>query len=395
MPSTKSERSGLYALLLFIAIFAANLFVLQLYWKTFVGDRNLLNQDFLGYYTAASLPRSSIYDINRQRELQTSLLGKPYGVPAGVLLFNHPPFLVPVVRLLNNGNYFESYQRWAALLFAISVACSVIIYLLLRDAWHTVLVSTLSAFTALLFYPSYRSIEIGTDTTVALLAVLLWAFFLIKDKDRAAGLALSLTLIKPHLAIILGAATLARSRRAFLMFLTGGVILTSVSMFYVGLKGILDLVQNIKLSANGEALGVFFVKQYSFMGLLARLGMSRTVVAMVGWLAFGLIVVLVSVYRPTSSESWIGFVLLLAVFFAPNLHFHDLALLLLPMTLIARRVRGQLAPLIFFPLSPLLILAVGLTVASYSMQVVAAVVIGGLKQRRDSYSDLDNQHALI
>ena len=395
MPSTKSERSGLHALLLFIAIFAANLFVLQLYWKTFVGDRNLLNQDFLGYYTAASLPRTSIYDINRQRELQTSLLGKPYGVPAGVLLFNHPPFLVPVVRLLNNGNYFESYQRWAALLFAISVTCSVIIYLLLRDAGHTVLVSTLSAFTALLFYPSYRSIEIGTDTSVALLAVLLWAFFLIKDKDRAAGLALSLTLIKPHLAIILGAATLARSRRAFLMFLTGGVVLTSVSMFYVGLKGILDLVQNIKFSANGEALGVFFVKQYSFMGLLARLGMSRTVVAMVGWLAFGLIVVLVSVYRTTSSETWIGVVLLLAVFFAPNLHFHDLALLLLPMTLIARRVRGQLAPLIFFPLSPLLILAVGLTVASYSMQVIAAVVLGGLKQRRHSYSDLDDQHALI
>jgi len=131
------------------------------------------------------------------------------------------------------------------------------------------------------------------------------------------------------------------------------------------------------------------------MGLLARLGMSRTVVAMVGWLAFGLIVVLVSVYRTTSSETWIGVVLLLAVFFAPNLHFHDLALLLLPMTLIARRVRGQLAPLIFFPLSPLLILAVGLTVASYSIQVIAAVVLGGLKQRRDSYSDLDDQHALI
>ena len=393
LPNRYPFRLGAY--LLFVLIAASNIFIFQLYCKTVIADRNLLEQDFLGYYTAASLPRTSIYDINRQRELQTSLLGKPYGVPAGVLLFNHPPFLVPVVRLLNNGNYFESYQRWAALLFAISVACSVIIYLWLRDAGHTVLVSTLSAFTALLFYPSYRSIEIGTDTSVALLAVLLWAFFLIKDKDRAAGLALSLTLIKPHLAIILGAATLARSRRAFLMFLTGGVVLTSVSMFYVGLKGILDLVQNIKFSANGEALGVFFVKQYSFMGLLARLGMSRTVVAMVGWLAFGLIVVLVSVYRTTSSETWIGVVLLLAVFFAPNLHFHDLALLLLPMTLIARRVRGQPAALIFFPLSPLLILAVGLTVASYSMQVIAAVVLGGLKQRRDSYSDLDDQHALI
>ena len=375
MSSTKSEGSGLNALLLFIAISAANLFVLQLYWKTFFADRNLLAQDYLGYYTAASLPRSSIYDINRQRELQTSLLGKPYGVPAGVLLFNHPPFLVPVVRLLNNGNYFESYQRWAALLFAISVACSVIIYLFLRDAGHTVPVSTLCAFTAFLFYPSYRSIEIGTDTTVAVLAVLLWAFFLIKDKDRAAGLALSLTLIKPHLAIILGAATLARSRRAFLMFLIGGAALTSFSVFFVGSKGVFDLLQNIKLSADGEALGVFFVKQYSFMGLLARLGITKDVVAVVGWLAFGFSVLLLLFYRKGSIESWIGFALLVALFFAPNLHFHDLALLLLPMTLVARRLKAEFASLAFLPLSPILILGVGLTIAGYFMQAIAGMAL--------------------
>jgi hypothetical protein len=156
-----------------------------------------------------------MYDIDQQRNVQIGLLGKPYGVPAGVLLFNHPPFLVPIVSVLSNGNYVDSYRRWAAVLFAIALICSWIVYLLLREAGHTATISGLAAFTSLLFYPSYRSIEIGTDTIVALLGVLLWGLFLIKEKERAAGLALSLTVIKPHLALVLAAVTLARSRRAF------------------------------------------------------------------------------------------------------------------------------------------------------------------------------------
>src|SRR5262245_4590820 len=152
MLSIQTERSRLSALLVFIAIAATNVFILQLYWKTLLADRNLQDQDFLGYYTAASLPPSMMYDNNQQRNVQTNLLGEPYGVPAGVLLFNHPPFLVPIVSLLANGNYVESYRRWAALLFAISLACSVIIYLLLKDVGYTAAFSGLSAFTALLFY---------------------------------------------------------------------------------------------------------------------------------------------------------------------------------------------------------------------------------------------------
>jgi len=375
MSPVQSERSRLSAHLIFVAIAASNLFVLQLYWKTVIADRNLLDQDFLGYYTAASLPPSMIYDINQQRNVQTNLLGQPYGVPAGVLLFNHPPFLVPIVRLLANGNYVESYRRWAALLFAISLACSVIIYLLLRDVGHTAAFSGLSAFTALLFYPSYRSIEIGTDTTVALLGVLLWALFLIKQKERAAGLALSLTLIKPHLALILAAATLARTRRGFLTFLLGGAVITAFSIYYVGTEGVFDLIENIKFSADGEALGVFFVKQYNFMGLLARLGISKALVTVAGWLAFFLVIVLVAVYRRAIAlDLWLALTVSLAIFVAPNLHFHDLALLLLPMTVIARQMRGQLAPFVFLPLSPILILGVGLTIAGYSMQALAVLL---------------------
>jgi len=326
-----------------------------------------------------------MYDINQQRDLQTNLLGKPYGVPAGVLLFNHPPFLVPIVSLLASANYVESYRRWAAVLFIVALACSVIIYLLLRSAGHTAVVSGLSAFTALLFYPSYRSIEIGTDTAVALLGVLLWALFLIKRKESAAGYALSLTVIKPHLALVLAAATLARTRRGFLTFVIGGAVITAFSVFYVGTKGVFDLVENIKFSADGEALGVFFVKQYNFMGLLARLGITKAVVTVAGWLAFLLVIVLLAIYRRAiATDMWLGVAVSLGMFFAPNLHFHDLALLLLPMTVIARRLKKEFAPFAFLPLSPVLILGVGLTIAGYSMQALA-VLLSFHTERRKSH----------
>jgi hypothetical protein len=255
----------------------------------------------------------------------------------------------------------------------------------MRDAGHSASISALSAFTALVFYPLYRSIEIGTDTAFAVLGVLLWAFFLIKSKDRAAGIALSITVIKPHLAIILAAAMFAVSRRGFLMFLLGGTIITIFSVIYVGGKGTFDLVQNIRLSADGEALGVYFVRQYSFLGLLARVGFSKRFVTAVGWLLFWLVTALVALWRRKAPvDRWIGFALLSAVFFAPNLHFHDLALLLLPMTLIARTVKTDLAALVFFPLSPVVILAAGLTLAGYCMQAVAATALIYVQPHRKS-----------
>jgi len=60
-------------------------------------------------------------------------------------------------------------------------------------------------------------------------------------------------------------------------------------------------------------------------------------------------------------------------------------LLLLPITLIARRIKGEFAALTFVPVSPLLILAVGLTVAGYSMQAITAFILGAYTQRRDTH----------
>jgi hypothetical protein len=56
------------------------------------------------------------------------------------------------------------------------------------------------------------------------------------------------------------------------------------------------------------------------------------------------------------------------------------------MTVIARRLKRQLAPFVFLPLSPILILGLGLTIAGYSMQVLA-VLLALYTERRNQRSD--------
>jgi len=360
---------------LWVFTLAINVFTVDLYRRTLIEDHNLLEQDFLGYYTAASLPRQNIYDINRQREFQTQLLGRPYRVPAGVLLFNHPPILVPAVKLLATEDYVASYRRWAGVLSIVCLLCGGVVYFLLRTVRLPAFVCLLSSFSAVLFYPLYRNLEIGTDTPFVLLALLLWGLFLLRKWNLAAGFALALTVIKPHFAIVIAVGTFAISRRAFVAFVLGAVLLTLSSVVYVGEKGTLDLFHNILITTNGEQLGVFFNRQYNFMGLLSRFGFSKTLVGVAGWSALVALMGFVAVLRvPIALEKRLGFLVLGAVFFSPNLHFHDVALLILPLALIARSFR-ECAPLAFFPITPVPFLGIGWTLSAYGAQAIAFVAL--------------------
>jgi len=366
--------------LLFAVILAANISMLDNYRRAVPQDRTLMVQDFLGYYTAAKLPRHEMYDIDRQKEVQTALLGKPYDLPSKVLLFNHPPVLIPLVNLISTDDYLKSYWRWAVVLSTICLLCAGAVYLLLRDAGQPTSTASLAAFTALLFYPLYRSVQAGQDTPFVLVGALIWALCLTRKRDGAAGLALALTIIKPQLAIPLAAATFAASRRSFAWFAAAAAGLTALSVLYVGAGGALTLVEDIRLSADGEAFGVFFTRQYNFAGLLARLGAGKTVAGVAGWCAFAAAVVCLALRRRGASDPpRLGLAVIVSIFFSPNLHFHDIALLLLPMAMLARGLKARYAPLVFVPLSPVIILAVGWTLAAYCMQAAYAFALARCK----------------
>jgi hypothetical protein len=75
--------------------------------------------DFIGLFTGARLSQlygySAMYDIEKQQNLQAEIVGFEFH-PDQTGYFTHPPFIVPLVRLITNNDYIASLIRWTIIL---------------------------------------------------------------------------------------------------------------------------------------------------------------------------------------------------------------------------------------------------------------------------------------
>ncbi len=113
---------------------------------------------------------------------------------------------VPLLHLLVNDDFAASYLRWTALLWFAAFVCALLIFRMTGDI--------VLAFVAGSFYPLFTSVLQGHDTVFLLLGGLLCAHLLSLRKDLLAGIALSLTTLKPHLAIFLAVPLIVRPKRS-------------------------------------------------------------------------------------------------------------------------------------------------------------------------------------
>src|SRR6185503_4075527 len=91
-------------------------------WLPFARDRMAKRADFLIYFTAANLPSDQIYNIDAQRNIQIKTLGSPVPIKGDVLPFNHAPVLLPLMRVLIDESYENSYRRWTLVLWLVMVS---------------------------------------------------------------------------------------------------------------------------------------------------------------------------------------------------------------------------------------------------------------------------------
>jgi hypothetical protein len=291
--------------------------------------------DYIAIYTAGTLPLNQLYDVDAERAVQTAVIGSPYPTPGGLLPFNHPPFYVPVLYLITGDDYRASYVRWVALLLSLLCACGLIIYLLLVGQGWGKVGAALTAFAAALFYPAFLSILKGQDTMFLLLGALAWMWALMAGRDRLAGVALSLAMLKPHMALVLGLPMLFARRRAFVWFCAASAVLALYSLLLVGLGGALDLLHLIRLSAAGDGYGMNEDQMFNLVGLLRRFGLGAGPAHQFGWLFFLLCLFLLCVVwhrdRENLGARHFGLAAVTSVAASPHLHAHDLGLLLLPL----------------------------------------------------------------
>lgn len=295
-----------------IAFIALQIVLYAAAWRTVLPKES----DFPAFYSAAGIWQQggNPYDLEKQCSMQIPIRGEP------CLPFAHPPVLLPLLSLVSSDDFVRSYYRWTSLLLIVVIACVIPLYQITHE-WR-------SSIQSILFLPVVISLALGQDTPFILLGVLLWFWLLLEGKDFWAGLALSLSVIKPQIAILLGIPLLFARPKAFAGFCAGGLALLLFSFALVGADGFYGLLRIVRVMSQGQGYGVNTAVMISVTGLLVRAGLSATW----SWVFLGLALIAISVLwrKLGTTPQTLSIGVILALFCAPHLHLHDLSLLSAP-----------------------------------------------------------------
>src|SRR5262245_27810572 len=95
-------------------------------WMRLISDPiERTGSDFIAFYSAGRVAQdhdtSHVYDPLLQQDIQEEEVGFPLA-PGQVLLYNHLPFLIPILQIIVSSNYVNSFYRWIFLLIVLYVS---------------------------------------------------------------------------------------------------------------------------------------------------------------------------------------------------------------------------------------------------------------------------------
>jgi hypothetical protein len=293
--------------------------------------------DFVAFYAAGRIAQSDgaarVYDLALQQHYEEEVVG--FQVAAEhISPFLHPPYIVPLARLLTLDNFILSFVLWDMVMLAFFVLGAVPLFYLLRDELpprqRLVLLAGI-----LLFFPAYASLMIGQDSAIVSLGVCLWLFGLLTKKDWLAGLGLAAMTLRPHLVLPLALPFIFKRRGVWWWFLLGAAALAVVSLAYVGMDGVIGFLRVLLISGQGENYHTGENHMFNTIGVLWRAfpALPTAWVHGIGWGVYlaaiiGLCVLWVK--SPGLDERHLSLGVILALFTSPHTHVQDLVLLIVP-----------------------------------------------------------------
>ncbi len=328
----------LSAWLFFIAGSVLQITWYGLMWINVLSQPDVLKAvDFSIFYTAGRIAASGhydlLYDVQTQVQVQGELLGKPIQT-SELLPFNHLLLLVPIQQLISTPNYTASYLRWNLVMVGfLAVTAVVINRLFLAVEWERS-PRMIVVISSLLFYPAFVSLLKGQDTTFLMLGVGLWVYGVINKMDIPAGIGLAIAAIRPQIALMLGVPFLFNRQKVLGWAVLAGVVHLA-SFLLLGLEGATRFAEMLLISARGEGFYLNRSAMFNLAGALVRLfpEMDNVMILVMAWSAFLLTLFFLCLLWARSQEiefRHLSLALLLSLFTAPHLHYHDLALLLFP-----------------------------------------------------------------
>jgi len=317
--------------------------------------------DFIHFYAAGRLSQeygsSSVYNIDNQRKVEQIVVGFDLAKEQ-VLPYNHMPYLIPFLGLLVNADYIGSFIRWALLMLGVYIASTIFflnkVFPDPKDkARSAALMGTLT------FFPFFISLLLGQDTALLFLGVCLWYVGILKKQDWLAATGLALTTIRPQICLTLAIPLFFRYRKVWWRFFVIAALLALASILMLGKEGTLDFINLLRISAGGTWYGMNQSAMLNLIGLILRTlpWLDAGLVRAVGWVGYLTGIGLLSVLwfkAPILEGCLLSKSIIIALLFAPHLHFHDLTLLIIPL-IFAIRLHALKIPSNWLTLLPLVI----------------------------------------
>jgi len=407
MSSVQTMKSPGLLRIFFIAGISSLLISYLALWVRFINDPvERTGSDFIAFYSAGRVAEEKgaahVYDLSFQQDIQEKQVGFSL-VPGQILLYNHLPFLIPILRAIAGADYVGSFYRWVFLLIALYITGFMLLSRLLKDAGVDSRMTQLAGIGSFLFLPLFFSLMNGQDTAFLFLGASIWMYGLFSGKETVAGLGLSLTTIRPHIALILALPMLFSHRKVFWGFVLGAGLLAVFSLSILGLEGTREFIDILLISAGGEWYGLKENTMYNLIGLLTRASpwLEAGLIRLLGWIVYAIAIISLCILWAKNRNQEDGHVRLtvtLALFAVPHLHFHDLALLLIPIYELMRPsmrsggLKTSIAIMLPIAISFLFLISNATPCLRYTVPYLIMLVLAGYPQHLKYKSPVTTPH---
>lgn len=333
----------------------------SLYWVNLLNDPDQrTGSDFIGFYNFGRIMQekdiASIYDIGEQQRIEEQVVGHP----VTVIFYTHLPYLAPLAALLVDEDYIASFKRWALILLLLN---ALTVYILAnrldlrRFTRENGLILLLSAF---FFDPTASGFMNGQDTAILLLGAAIWLWGMTSNRHFLAGLGLSLTTVRPQVALFLAIPFFFKHRKVFWGFVLGSSILAGISIGMLKMDGTLKFIESLRYIES-----TIWIEPHSFdmptiSGIIRRnfTVTNPTLAKTFVWVCYAIGIAAFSYWWRRSgeiTEKHLGLMTLFGIFLLPYAHYHELTLLLIPIFCILRIWERQHIESYYLAVLPLIV----------------------------------------
>ncbi len=360
--------------------------IYMILWARMITDpTKRTGSDFIGIYTFGRIARTesfhNIYHFDSQERVQEEMLG----FQTNPQFYAHVPYIAVPAALVTEADFVVSFNRWSILLLLLNALNA---YLLIRTL-H------ISHFTpeqffviyagTFLFFPTFSGFMNGQDDAILLLGTAICMLALFSEKHFIAGLGLSLTTVRPQIALFLAIPFLFRDRKVFWGFVLGSSCLALFSVALIGFDGTYDFIASLRALESTIWNQTHALDMPSISGLIRR-NFELTNVKPIRMILWGIYILGIFVFSilwylsKKITQKHLGLLALFAILLVPYSHYHDLTLLLIPLFCLIHAIQQKnimsTDVLVTLPLLVSVITLIGFTGSGWLKFPVVYLVMG-------------------